>query len=367
MTPLVNPLLSIPSHREFHIPVYFGDDVKAAYKKQLEIKFKKVYNALNRIPIGYYAPTNKKTIIDKVQGFQKSIISIADQYLDGYPSLAYEEFSKAVRLFEIDDELTTLQQIQVPMNHTFFRIQVQRGPYKIKRKGPCGFFKYKKPFELFHPPFHKRRSVSTTRFSIPGYPSLYLSDKLQTSYSECIPEPDTDPFHAISFRNIRPLYFIDLSEERFIDDVNKFPGIKPLSSIDVSNITDHLGLYQLVIACHTKIDYVPYYKGERIQFKAEYILPQLMLQWLKHNGFAVDGIRYKSCTSERRFAALNCHYNYVLPVRRSLDKGFCPTLASLFASTETYSYLNPYTTADIENILQQISQSLVSSSYVPLL
>lgn len=363
MTPSSNPLLNLPAHKEFHIPVRLDDDLKSAYLKQLKLKFSKVYKQLDKINRNYFGPALKKDILKRVDDIQQFILEVVTTYLEGYPSLAYEIFDSNILKFGMDKELSGLQQIQIPRNHSFFRLQVQRGVVTPSKAGKSGWLNYKKPLDLFHPPFQKRRSVSTSRFSISGYPSLYLSENLQTSYSECFLGASYGAFHAISFKNNRPLYFVDLSEDKLKDNALNFSGITSGLIQDASFVIDHLGIYQLIIACHTKIDYIEAYQGERLFFKAEYIIPQLMLQWLKLHGFAIDGIRYKSCTSEGRFPTLNCHYNYILPVKNSLEKGFCPTLASLFTSTKVYSYLKSALPSNLNDLLQDITDKLVHSPY----
>ena len=339
----INPIIDALSKPEFQIPVHFSDKFKTAYIIHLKDNFEKIIQLLERCEAKDYIPAIKSDVIKKIVFFQKSLLKVIEEYLNGHPSIAYQIFSKILGESGIEKELETIQQISIPSNTTFFRIQKirKKEDIPVKLSGQKGFLGFKKPLDLFHPPFERRRSVSTNRFSISGYPSLYLSHTLETSYSECFPNRKFGPFNAIAFRNIRPLYFIDLSETKLKFSETLFEGILPNFSTeethDVIGALEALGIYQMIIATHTKVKYQPFFKDEIFFFKAEYIIPQLFLQWVKVKGLAIDGIRYKSCTASERFPEATHHYNYVLPVKNTLEKGFCYSLKSLFRTSKVYN------------------------------
>ncbi|NNV53880.1 hypothetical protein [Limnovirga soli] len=368
-----SPLLEIPYMSAFDIPVIFNDSVKVSYIYQLKKKYASIRSFLKECPDDYFAPSIKKNVEVQVRNVQESMLKVIEEYLNGHPSNAYKLFEKSILQYDLEEEMQTFQQIQIPSNSVSFRIKPDWDPSPAMKRIKSGMFKYKKPLDLFHPQFQHRRSVGTNRFSISGYPSLYLSKSIHTSFSECFPDSEFGGFHVIGFKNIRPLYLLDLSKDNLIETPLLFKPILPYIkattfAIDksVSDITQYLGVYQLIIACHTKINYIPLYKNEKYYFKAEYIIPQLLLQWVKLKGLVIDGIRYKSCTGFSKFPLNTNHYNYVLPVKQSLEKGFCPSLASIFTSTEVYSCINSESILDINLALEEISSKIISSTFTPL-
>ncbi len=54
-------------------------------------------------------------------------------------------------------------------------------------------------------------------------------------------------------------------------------------------VTRYLKIYPLVLAC----SFVN--QSENVPFKQEYILPQMLIQWVQRNKQTVQGIEYSSC------------------------------------------------------------------------
>lgn len=362
-----NPILTIPKHRDFDIPIYFADDIKHSYLSQLKKRYSRIISFLQVCKVEHFEPSLKEFYITRITDIQNAILEIFKTYLSGFPAEAYHLFRGMLEEYKLGDEINSLQQHKVPKNSYLFRMQSQPGNTLVnKHKGKAGFLKIKDPADMFHPPFQRRRSIGTNRFSISGYPCLYLSEELITSYSECFSKDDRpNHFSAICFKNLRPLYFIDFSNKKLNPDPLSFGGILDSRNHnkDVGAILDHLGIYQLIIATHTKIQYKPFYEGEKYYFKAEYIIPQLLLQWLKHEGFAIDGIRYRSCTGAKRFPGKADHYNYVLPVQSSADSGFCPSLAAVLLPSEVYSCLLNKKPASVKLFIKNIANKLKGSNF----
>ncbi|MDP1765186.1 MAG: hypothetical protein Q8L07_14995 [Sediminibacterium sp.] len=357
-----NPLLEMSKHSQFQVPIYFDDDQVLSYKKQLINHFTGIIDYLDNINADKYGVNIKENVIGKVHRLQVAVLQTLDQYLEGHPAEAYKCFAAAMDDFGMREEIHSVHQFKVERQTKLFRIQRNYDPFD-PACAQNGWLK-KNRYDLFHPAFERRRAVRTTRFSISGYPCLYLSENLVTSYSECFPdEKDFKGFHAVSFLNNRPMYFLDMSRNQLTGSKpNLFGGVLPISSDpegDIAGITESLDIFQLILSTHTKVNYKEVFPGEIYVFKAEYIIPQLLLQWVKQEGLTIDGIRYKSCTGDARFPKLtHDHYNYVLPVRGSLENGFCPSLTHLFATTPVYSYLSTTMETDISGFIQSIELDL---------
>lgn len=195
--------------------------------------------------------------------------------------------------------------------------------------------------EMFHIPFQLRGKVNTQRFSIPGYPCLYISRSIWATWEE-MHEPKLDEFcvsclkPTISENN--PIKLLDL---RMIDEA------EPCSS-DIRRI---LVTLPFVIACSIKV------LNPDDSFKPEYIMSQLVMLALVNDQERI-GCIYTSTQRNSRFnwdiAKLD---NIALPVQMVEYKGYCSKLSSMFEITDSTSCeyemlrcpFNPVLWSNIEN------------------
>lgn len=205
---------------------------------------------------------------------------------------------------------------------------------------------------VFHTPFNLRSKVSTSRFSIAGYPSLYLSTALELCCQEIHVNPFLDLVLASAFQldrsyersniNIRvielavkPQDFLEWNSET--GDRSRILPRDILESQKTRNA--YLLWYPLIAAC----SFIRVNKADPIA--AEYIIPQLLMQWVRHETIRdhrmLMGIRYFSCASVR---ASELGFNYVFPtsgIPCSQRDPFCPVLVSSFRLTEPV-YIHEY-------------------------
>jgi hypothetical protein len=93
----------------------------------------------------------------------------------------------------------------------------------------------------------------------------------------------------------------------------------------------YLMTWPLIAACSIKV------KDYSDTFKPEYIIPQLLLQWVRNIG-DIDGIKYNSTHIDKTVLFNDGDlYNLVLPVKENKDEGYCNHLVNLFEMTETIS------------------------------
>ncbi|MCR4726406.1 MAG: hypothetical protein K5753_04215, partial [Clostridia bacterium] len=233
---------------------------------------------------------------------------------------------------------------------------------------------------LFHTPYNLRSKVATCRYSIAGYPSLYLGTDLEL----CCEEVQYDPHSAFGIASrfrierdfdvndteirvielaIKPQDFFknresDSSSERNFDEIDLY---------DAKIKEAYCLWYPLIAAC----SFIRANKND--PFAAEYIVPQLLMQWVRlemdsskkkekrdrrdedqdrcyeddrtYEGRECHkelvGVRYFSCVSER---ASDLGFNYVFPVsgdEYSKEFPFCPVLMKSFKMTKPY-FINNY-------------------------
>lgn len=167
--------------------------------------------------------------------------------------------------------------------------------------------------ELFHIPATMRQLVKTERYSMPGYPCIYLASQAELCWYECgkpeqftivkydIPQEENDYLKLIDFsEKLMPLkhsFFCWFHNEQDKQAVRRY-------------LLKHICTYPLRAACSVVTQY------PKADFKEEYIIPQLLLQWVAHDDY-FDGIRYESCSSSDEVKSMGGH-NIVL-VSKSFD------------------------------------------------
>lgn len=344
---------SVLNDKELYLPIRWnGSDFAATldnlfnhYIKQIELLSSERGHLYNPIR------ANVKDI-KRVCGLLTKAVT---HYLNGFPSKAYTSFERAMKLlmnkplkiyqksvmeqFEIpgdryrkDDDLKLFRVVSVDDNKPYSRIRV------------------------FHTPYSLRSKVSTSRYSIAGYPSLYLG----TSLALCCEEIHMNPHQNFALASMFKL-------ERTIEYTNTNIrvielGVKPQDFLELNYSNDshdrrisqnllkdsdirsaYLLWYPLIASC----SYIRTNKND--PFAAEYIIPQLLMQWVRNEiginkGDEYDqlvGIRYFSCASVK---ASEMGFNYVFPTsgqQKSAELPYCSVLAKAFRLTNPV-YIHEY-------------------------
>lgn len=226
--------------------------------KQLDEASVEVLNhAFDKLP-AFNKPPKSFDFMRDVDELSKLVIEVLSDCYLCYPDVA---FLKLKNFFEADDcyYLNMLPQLQMHQG-TLYRI----------RKGS---FDKTKDGEMFHIPFEKRHLVDSQRYSIPGYPILYLAGSLFTAWCEMEkPELCGLSFAEFKFKN----------EERFVD-----LGY-PYLSTAIWEWYSLFVMYPLLIACMVRV------KNPSAPFKPEYIMPQLMTKLVREYDGRFTGIAYMS-------------------------------------------------------------------------
>lgn len=185
--------------------------------------------------------------------------------------------------------------------------------------------------ELFHIPFQKRQKTSNQRFSLTGYPCLYLGKSIYVCWEE-LNRPKFDNANIVGLKNIRPVHLLDL----------RMPT-------DIQNVADFYRI-PLIIASSVKV------QEPNLPFKPEYIISQAILHAIiAHNNSNsspdnLNGIIYYSSTvnsNQRLFDDLELFENIIVPTvnntkvpnaEKIYQSGFCPVLCNTFEMTNPVSF-----------------------------
>lgn len=191
--------------------------------------------------------------------------------------------------------------------------------------------------EIFHIPFSNRHLVSAQRYSVAGLPCLYLGSSLYVCWQE-MNKPDFDKLYISSFTsedikskvlNFAPHLTVSTNINRNIKDQEKLIESNRIKS-------SYLVLWPLIISC----SYIK--KHANSSFTQEYIIPNLLMQWISQRSQSpIVGIAYSS-TRMKKITDSKLSINVVFPPKATYkqmkNSDYCPRLSSLFQFTPPISW-----------------------------
>ncbi len=346
---------NILDDKRLFLPIRWnGEDFYVFLRSVINYYISKLTNVTPKSTIMY---DSIKVDLPQVEIAVGYIYNTVKFYLNGFPFKAYTELKKVMDVlietplqvynktvyeqFEAyHDELNLFRATKVPDNK----------PYSRSR--------------IFHTPYNLRSKVSTSRYSIAGFPSLYMGTSLELCCEEIKANPYQDFIIASLFKLERSLEYSN-TNIRVIE-----LGIKPQDFIENDNVSDFrnnnrrkidsdlitnnrirsafLLWYPLIAAC----SFIRTNKND--PFAAEYIVPQLLMQWVRNEMSSSNddeynqliGIRYFSCASER---ASEMGFNYVFPTsgkKSPTNSQLCSVLSRSFRLTDPV-YVNEYDNIEI--------------------
>lgn len=320
------------------------DDAKGTLEQFLEKHFERYLKLLRSVEDSEFPNIIAAVpeLEDAARTLASSVSRAARASLDGHVHLAYQVMSEALSkidwtpfrrsLEEPNDAINLEDPFSVDVynvNHPpLFRIRSDRIEFETLNRG-----------DIFHVPFEKRRFVGNQRYSIAGLPCLYLGSSLWICWEE-LGRPALDSIWVSRFRIVRPVSVLDFqfpphqAWRLYEALLQGAPGANDHSSLDRLRasfnsdfIKAYLRCWPLIAACSIK-------RELRFgSFAPEFIIPQLLLQWVAQEGL-VDGIRYFSVRTPTQGNHLRGHSNCVFPVKTTSLQGYCPELKTTFALTE---------------------------------
>jgi hypothetical protein len=324
------------------------DDAKGTFDQFLENLFDNYLDLLQSINAQEFSGV-KATVANlehSARTLAASVVSAARASLDGHGHLAYQTISETLSKIDWTPFRRNLREpicsinLEDPfaaevysVNHPpLFRIRSDRSEFETLDRG-----------DIFHVPFEKRRLVGNQRYSIAGLPCLYLGSSLWICWEE-LGRPALDSIWVSRFRIVRPVTVLDFQFPphqawRLYEALCQgAPNATDHSSenalkvsFDLDFIKAYLRCWPLIAACSIK-------RAQRCgSFVPEYIIPQLLLQWVAEEGL-VDGIRYFSVRTPTQGNHLRGHSNCVFPVKTISVQGHCAELKKTFALTDPISW-----------------------------
>ena len=273
------------------------------YLSELNIKFQPSQwkNTLTRI--GQLCSAINRAIQREYQGMRHSAYAAIKNQLDGYKTatidiqgLAYGENLKVIKT-----GMTSYRMRKVELEEQ----------HNIKRE------------DLFHIPMDKKGLVQTQRYSVPGFPCLYLSHCVYGCWEE-MGRPDYGKVMVSKFVTQKKIQVLDL----------RIPSIDQWNT-DMERVVK---FFPIVLASMVQV------KNNKDFYKPEYLIPQLITEWvISHNtekDEGIVGILFTSAKKNKDFNYPNdCFDNYAIPVMSPLSsKKYCKKLTEIFKLSEPTYY-----------------------------
>lgn len=198
---------------------------------------------------------------------------------------------------------------------------------------PEGFFRIRRaewigdklqPFEkddLFHIRYHDRRKCKNYRFSISGIPALYLGESIQVCEHEVFNGDVPTVYYISQFKKHNPYSVITIDFPELIIWSLKHGGFN-------GTALRFFAYLPFSSACLFKTA-----PPHNHTFNPEYIIPQMLMSYLKKKSTRFDGVRYPSTKFDYDGNSKPV-LNYAFPVKDPNEKGFCRNLTKIFNWTE---------------------------------
>lgn len=285
------------------------------------------FNELFRENSLYCKSMGKKAFINLISQIQQTIDNAISAYAEGNPSKSYEYIhellakNKFIPREKNRNPKYASRKLNEPLgfyfkldikgetdNNDCFRMRISKEPLSKE--------------EMFHIPLNMRQCVATQRFSIPGYPCLYLGTSLEVCWDEIRDEIKDKAIYACRFRK---------KEDKTLVLLNLMIPDEFTGKEDSYSHLCFLLTFPFYLACLIQTKY------PKEPFKPEYVIPRLLLQYVngayRDCSVRFDGIVYSSTKS---IPCVGNKSNWVIPYRpgKKEDKKYSSELLEIFSYTE---------------------------------
>jgi hypothetical protein len=280
-----------------------------------------------RVPPVTYAQELQRTVRVLCLG----ILAALRDYANGSPSRAYHSLAQALdaRQVEMGGQIWPL--MSPPSHH--IGTWLEQGDqvfYRLRRSSKP----LTRPRDLFHLPFELRWRTRGFRFSIAGYPSLYAATSPLLALRELRLTEWPADMYAVRLRAI-PYESMEIPKRqiRFLDLRNSIATLRARYAKPgpyAGEALRFLVRWPLVMATSVPVGHSD---EEGPGFHEEYVLPQLLLEWVNNERgrqHKITGIMYSSSRVLPTETAYTGHYNIVVPAEQPAATGLCSVRVGQF-------------------------------------
>lgn len=284
-----------PTFESYHNQLYSGSMIKTfdRYIRQVE----------------NLRSENRRISLGAVKNICNRINETIDLYLTGNSGEAYSTLTALLDVKEID---SAIMNISTSSKQTVDLYKARVGNQILSKRT-----------EIFHLPFDQRHLVKNYRYSITGVPSLYLGTSTYICWLELNQPPFSDFWISKYVFNPKENIVIDFTYS-IENKINEFKA----STINVGRLNDYLKVWPFIIACSFKT------KFPDSNFQEEYIVPNIILQWIKRDKPNIIGLKFLSTKTAVKDPEICTNYVFPsTPKNNSSPRKYCDNLKSYFRLT----------------------------------
>lgn len=240
----------------------------------------------------------------------------------------YKQFKKIVSAYNNGDILESLNLLKKALilkdnwnlNNDVLKKDSITYRFRLPRHKDDGVYRNLNREDLFHMPFNSLQYQGNQRYSINGFPCLYLGKTIYDCWEETR-RADLSKVNYAAFKNMKDLNVV---------------VIECPSKIAVK---EDIIRYFMFALCTKMVSL----DEDENSFKFHYVVPELLLtilvnQMKANKNYKYEGIRFISSRyydeSLNMFRVKPIFYNYVFPIQESADKGHCRRLKDIFRVSE---------------------------------
>ncbi|WP_320041205.1 hypothetical protein [uncultured Desulfobacter sp.] len=309
--------IELLSDRVFELPI---KKETASISTTLKNKFNIYLELLRKLNKRDKYTKNIRDHIESINNLCKKLLLAHKSYIQGSPYKAYEHFSDGMSKLEAFLFFRIRERVKFPNSYSLYRVRESKE-------------KYLSPEDIFHVPFEQRYKVSNQRYSINGFPCIYLGSSIYVCWEE-LNRPDFSELYVSKFNlvttcpKILELTFSAKESQNFLE---RFKKNNDFHEWKLNGIVHKVILFPLIMSCS-----IVNRKSNRV-FKEEYIIPQLLLEWVRNKN-VINGIEYLSLSLPEYDLDQRLYKNYVFPAKNQKVRGHCNFLSSIFELTDPISW-----------------------------
>lgn len=329
---------------------FIASTPSCSYRDTLLDKLEEYANRIENLTTNGILTTWLKDHISDLREMNKKLLRSVDQYLSGSAGKAYDEIEQLMQLDIVRASLITLK---MPLKRYYSNLYGSKSLYRVR---VCEEYISERN-DIFHIPFEKRHLVKNQRYSIAGIPCLYLGTSLYVCWEE-MGKPSLDKLYLShykvngesSYEEIFVLNFAFSLEMLLHQNLEIFFD----KDIKEEEAKACLAIWPILIACSFNVEH------SNSSFCVEYVIPNLILQWVGKEKRPVSGIMYLS-TKTKQIRNYDHGINFVFPpdTDEIQQVGFCDKLKNIFLFSKPVSWqlLNTFADQIDDNSSGSISRS----------
>lgn len=278
----------------------------------LDIHFKKYINDLKEcieLNNGFIDKEFNHKLSGKIEFIENICTRIVEVSKDYRNGKIKDSFVKSEKVFE-DISQYFFTHYNSYIDNRYYRIR--KGNFAINDNEDSK----KKKANLFHIKDIDRRFINSYRYSILGFPCLYLAEGFELACFECgMPSEFSYCQMRLESNKFKIIDFSERPHELRVYIVNALSNANSEEDKEraYTILLNYIITYPIAIACSLKVEN----RGD--VFVEEYVLPQMLMQWIK-NSNDYDGVRYKSSLKTTLVDGFGAN-NIVLAVKKFREDG----------------------------------------------